>query len=326
MSSPQQFLNSELGAATNMPMSSPHQSLETDRLVSSSQHSLDRELSAATDKLLLASHQAAAHAVLFTNELLCDIVGRLPFKDIISATRTCKLWRDALKDDQHMQEALFLKPTEIREVICDNHLLNDLEQPVAISDCLIIGEPHPRIGSICGEIGGEGVIMCPRPFPDFGHPDGNWRNMLIVQPPCTTVTLNTKRFGQFEKCEYQRGSGVTLGGLHDFIQLRVPKNKFYPDVWVTIPGYVFHGDVKVLWKLFTRRCDVVAGVVCRPADLPLRVESSDLESSDDSDNGNNDWDDIDEHWDRDLIESGYWDGGYDGGDFADDDLCNESMY
>jgi hypothetical protein len=43
-----------------------------------------------------ASYEAA-HAVLFTNELLCDIMARLPLQDVVATTGVCRFWRDALK-------------------------------------------------------------------------------------------------------------------------------------------------------------------------------------------------------------------------------------
>jgi hypothetical protein len=86
------------------------------------------------------SHQAA-HAVLFTNELLCDIIARLPLGDIVSATVICKFWHAAFEGDQHIQEALFLKPAEIRDVLCENRPINDLERSIAVDDCMILCKP-----------------------------------------------------------------------------------------------------------------------------------------------------------------------------------------
>lgn len=41
----------------------------------------------------------AAHAVLSTNELLCNIIARLPLQDIVAATGICKAWRNAVAAD-----------------------------------------------------------------------------------------------------------------------------------------------------------------------------------------------------------------------------------
>jgi hypothetical protein len=132
------------------------------------------ELGTVTNKLALTSHQAA-HAVLFTNELLCDIIGRLSFEDVLSATGVCKFWRGALKGDQHIQEVLFLKPKGITEVFCDNWRINDLEKPISTSsnDCLVIGQVNPYFDHLCGQVqsAAQGVWFL-GPFPKLDQPDG----------------------------------------------------------------------------------------------------------------------------------------------------------
>ena len=252
-------------------MSSPHQSL-------------DHEPDAATGELPLTSHQAA-HAVLFTNELLCDIIGRLPFRDVLSATRTCKVWRDALKDDQHIQQALFLKPMAITEVLCDNYRIKDLEQPISIDDCMIIGKLHPHLNLISGRVlvGNERCIYG-RSYPKTDHPEGVWREMFITQPPCKKVNVGI-RLGKRLECS----TGVTFGDLCDFIHannLNTPNYQRYPtsrDCVISIRDYAY--ELKMPRdKPFASICQVRAGGVCRPTGLPLPTDYSDTQSSSGSDN------------------------------------------
>lgn len=271
------LLDCEFGPATHIPVSSPLPSL-------------GREPINATDEMLPPTSHQAAHAVLFINELLCDIVGRLPFEDIMSATSTCKSWRSVLTADHNIQESLFLKPAESREVLCENHLINRLEDPIAIEDCLVICKFHPRIRGICGPVQVEGVSLCLRPFPKFDHPNGNWRNMFVAQPPCKTVTVNIRTMGRVDEIEFQRSAGVTLGELYDFIHSGILDDKLYPNGWLSVASHVDENDESIVTKRFSSRCGVAAGVVvCRPANLPLEIISSDTDSSDDL--GGDDWSD-----------------------------------
>jgi hypothetical protein len=314
ISSPQQSLSSQLGTATERPMSSPHQSLHrelgngTERVVSSPHQSLDRELGVATSKLSLTSHQAA-HAVLFTNELLCDIIGRLPFREIVSATGTYKFWRNALKGDQHIQEALFLKPTEVREVFCSNYLLNDLEHPISIDHCTIVGKLHPLVYNTRRLNAGEGRRRSAKSFPKLEHLNGDWREMFATQPPCKKAIVTIKEGTRAEKFMCERDTGVTIGDLKDLIDSKMPDQKETAEAQVGVAHYVNQGSL--MGMRFTSRCKVRAGEVCRPTRLPVPVLKLDTESSDESEDS--------EHWPSDHDE----DGNFIGGDFADKDLRND---
>lgn len=253
--------------------------------MSSPQNSLDRELGAATDKLSLTSHQAA-HAVLFTNELLCDIVARLPFRDIVSVTAVCKTWRGALKEDPHVQEALFLKPMEVREVLCDNHLLNDLERPISLDDCTVICKLHPFADKILGKVlVGKGSRFPSQPFPNIEHPDGTWREMFITQPPSTKLRVCDGRamFNyDFPFVEVPRTTGVTFGEIYDFLKPKQPHLAQAFTVTIAVRGYADEDNMP-RDRPFTSRCKVRDGEVCRPTGLPLPVARPDTDSSDDSD-------------------------------------------
>lgn len=62
------------------------------------------------------SDQVAAHAVFNTNELLCNIIGRMSMRDIALATNVCRAWSDSLKADNAIQRVLWRAPTGIQEI------------------------------------------------------------------------------------------------------------------------------------------------------------------------------------------------------------------
>jgi hypothetical protein len=273
--------------------------------MSSSQQFLHREFGAAISRLSFTSNQAA-HAVLSTKELLYDIVARLPFRDMVSVTGVCKSWRSTLKEDQHIQQALFLKPMEVRDVLCDNILLNDLERPMLIEDGQVVSQLHPYLPRICGDFEPtrEG-LWCLEVSKKSHYPDVTWRAMFITQPPCKLVTVKHHTIHGTERFTYERDTGVTLGELHDYIHAKRPGDRLISHAWITIPGYT--AECSVLFRRpFTSKCKVRAGEVCRPADLPLRVAYSDTDSSDGS---HVDDEDDDDHWDSGFDEDGYYDGG-----------------
>jgi hypothetical protein len=59
--------------------------------------SIAQETLEATPSFTKSHH--AAHAVLNTNELLCNIVVCLPFEDVVNAANVCQTWRRALMDN-----------------------------------------------------------------------------------------------------------------------------------------------------------------------------------------------------------------------------------
>ena len=63
----------------------------------------------------------AAHAVLNTHELLYDILVRLPVIDLVVATGVCRTWH-RLKDNVEIQQALFLVPMEVGDIMANTGL------------------------------------------------------------------------------------------------------------------------------------------------------------------------------------------------------------
>lgn len=259
--------------------------------------SLGRKLSTTTDNgPSLTTHQAA-HAVLFTNELLCDIIRRLPLKDIVSATGLCKFWREALQNNRHIQEALFLEPAEIREVVCKNHRLDDLENPISIDDCMVLCKTHPNIHDIiCDEVQvPKRLVHGFGEFTNFEHPSGTWRDMFLTQPPCKKVTVEIETAYLFETVKCASSTGVKLGEVHDRILSVAPLGLTYDmEVRVGVSGYADE-DSMPRKDPSTTRCKVLHGEVCRPKELPIQVDPSEIESFEDSEDDQDDYD-----WDDDF--------------------------
>ena len=206
---------------------------------------------------------------------------------------------------------------EVREVLCDNHLLKDLERPISLNDCAVIGKLHPCVGRMLGNIMvGRELRLSSKSFSKNELPGGTWREMFIIQPPCEKGRVRNSRamfdfnilFG-----EPASTAGVTLGEICDFFSANVfDQHQGYGD-YMAVCNFADENNMPHD-RLFASRCQVRAGEVCRPAGLPLPVAYPDTESSDDS--GDNDNDDDDE-------DDGNWGGYYDGGDFADEDLRND---
>jgi hypothetical protein len=106
---------------------------------------LDNAIHPAPTETASPRWHRAAHAVLSTNELLCNIIARLPLKDIIAATGICKAWRDAMAADPSVQQALFLRPVKLSEVLVENRQLLALggSETINIDKCTVVGQLHP---------------------------------------------------------------------------------------------------------------------------------------------------------------------------------------
>lgn len=185
------------------------------------------------------SGPTATHAVLFTPELLCNIISQLPLADIVANTGVCHFWRNAVAADQHIQRALFFEPEEVRRGLFfrindswwDN-FLSKVKSGDAIKDvtnmqaCNIIGRVHPylkRISNTWFEMRGSTENDPTRAnigkAPHFTHPDGSWRRMFITQPPCKFVMIMAETLYRTDTeqivIRYRDDDGVRLGGLYD---------------------------------------------------------------------------------------------------------------
>ena len=230
--------------------------------MSSPQNPLHREPGAASDKPLLTSHQAA-HAVLFTNELLCDIVAQLPVQDMVVATGVCRFWRTALSGNERIQTAMFLKSAETQEAMVQDYLAYCLTRPIPLDRCFVIGEVHPSLARICGSITvGEDHLFKreSKPFPEFTHASGNWRDLFISQPPCKRVcaTIDGLKGGPYHHLE--NSAGIKLGELYDHIHTNFSSEVEENSGLTTLGEFAARKDVQI-WEAFTVKCQVRDSVV-----------------------------------------------------------------
>jgi hypothetical protein len=230
------------------------------------------------------SHQAA-HAVFGTNELLCDIIGRLPLKDIVIITGVCKTWRKALLDNVAIQQTLFLAPAAIREITSEMDCLSMSLEDMPRDQYTIIAEFHSYT---------KGPWICKKPKvidpifstsnPARSSPLGVWQNMFITQPPTKSVTITISRNGyrshrharpahwpnDSQQLEFTRETGVKLGELHAFCRSEIRKHtnaislniNFVPK-GVTASGNIVPGG---RWEI--RKGEVVRQTQPRLVELP----------------------------------------------------------
>ncbi|KAM0693768.1 hypothetical protein Q7P36_007025 [Cladosporium allicinum] len=212
--------------------------------------------SSATTSTTPPTIYKAAHAVLNTNELLCEIIGHLPLESIVATTGVCKTWRAALKASAAIQQALFLAPTNISRITTSKADFSERVEAIPGERCVVIGEVHPSLARICGPVSSNSVHL-PRTNPfqvkgttprePFEHPAGLWQNMLMTQPPTSHVDIclyaNRPMFthlrGTRDCASYplQCDEGIRMGQLYDFIEY---KAMMFPEpvaVRVILPGF-----------------------------------------------------------------------------------------
>jgi hypothetical protein len=174
--------------------------------------------------------QTATHAVLFTPELLCNIISQLPLADIVISTGVCHFWRIAVAADHHIQRALFFSPGEVRAaVIIKPKNIEILNIPshwepgriIPSQMCCVLGDLNPFFRKICGV---SPMTQLTRKTKDqdsstrmsnFEFPHGNWRRMFISQPPCKKISMGVISFKGINTITHDNADGIRLGGLYD---------------------------------------------------------------------------------------------------------------
>lgn len=230
----------------------------------------------------------AAHRVFSIPELLCDIVARFSLEEIIVATGVCHTWRNAIAADLSIQQALFLNPREVREVIAEDFYILDLERPIPFENCTIIGELNPWISDICGCVYGCSSVHTSVNF-EFLSCGGLWREMFVTQPPCKAAVVSMQSLDSMnalKSLDFEREAGIKMGELYDFI---AEETRYRPECRRTVvylknfdtEEYAYGGHFP------TTRCQVRNGEVCRPEQLPERPCSG-SECSDDFEPGDGD--------------------------------------
>ena len=174
--------------------------------------------------------QPAAHAVLNTNELLCDIITRLKFKDVFAATAVCQTWRKALKDNLAIQQALFLALVEVRDILSEVDCLSMSLEDIPRNKYTIVGERHTHLPDTW-TAGSPIYDYELRQMPIFKRPFGVWADMFVTQPPIKTVTVSMRlpwvrlyKALRDEQVDFECDTGVKLGGLHEFCRSLLQSN------------------------------------------------------------------------------------------------------
>lgn len=176
--------------------------------------------------------------------------------------------------DLAVQQALFLKPVELSEVLVETRQLLALgeSQTVNIDNCTVVGRLNPFAEKLCGSIKFRAAqsqeLALPRqrwrgspdePCTSFRHrrPAVMWRDIFITQPPCIRVHVEiycldleqivggnadveaTKTHVQEMNGGFnlERSDGIKLGDLYDYVSAYYQRWE-PPSVRKTIRRYV----------------------------------------------------------------------------------------
>jgi hypothetical protein len=225
------------------------------------------------------SHQAA-HAVLNTNELLCDIVVCLPFEDVVNAANVCQTWRRALMYNVAIRQAMFLSPVDISDILSEVDCLSMNVKDIARDKYTVIGKVNGYIldGFTPTTIFDTGAYkpMSKRPF-------GVWADMFVTQPPSKTFSVTLRLQQQDDlKLDLTCETGVKMGELHDFCRSSFGSHRRAVSSTVAPEGFTQEKHAK---DRNGGRWEVRDGKVCRQTQLRL-AELSDPEPESDEE----DWD------------------------------------
>jgi hypothetical protein len=248
---------------------------------SKSKLSLDQPNMAAS-----TSHEAT-HAVFNTYELLCNIVGRMPMKDIISATNVSRTWRNALKADIAIQRSVMRIPAPIREIEtkldCAGMRIEDLPS----DQFEIVVDINPYMTRICDAPGPWRphdmtedhweMLARKSSTPTPKRPAGAWAATFITQPPVKKVLMMVFPGAQSDRCKLSNfvhyppvrrslikcDGGVTMDKLAAFIRSYRLECGCDVVMKVSLPdGYKSRCDLGAMLP-GARRWEVRDGKVCR---------------------------------------------------------------
>jgi len=164
---------------------------------------LSLEQSATLTNMASSTSYQAAHAVFGTNELLCDIIGRLPLKKIVIITGVCKTWRKAILNNVAIQQTLFLAPAAIRDIKSGMECFFMRLEDIPRDQYTIVAEFHSQAKKRwnCEEPNGIEPIF--NTLQSGLSPLGVWQNMFITQPPSKSVTIIISDIGS-DLCRNER--------------------------------------------------------------------------------------------------------------------------
>ena len=242
----------------------------------------------ATPTVPHSATNEAAHAALFTRELLCNIIGRLPFQGILAGTGVCREWRAALVCDPNIREDLFLKPAKVRLVLADSKYMRKKEKLIPLDECAILGTALPflhRVFDLVSFATGNHLFTNSRSLsldtPNsmrrmhssaFGVANNFWNDMFITRPPCSKVHIRIFSCGlprfprkKLHSIELQRADGIKLGDLYDLFNSHLAEDYDQYHIQLTIRNYFPEASVRDEYSVQGRvRCKVHNGEIKRP--------------------------------------------------------------
>jgi hypothetical protein len=256
---------------------------------------LSSEQSATSTNMASSNSHQAAHAVFGTNELLCDIIGRLPLKEIVIITGVCKTWRKALLDNVSIQQTLFLAPAAIHDIMSEVDCLSMSLEDIPRDQYTIVAEFHGQTKRRWNCKYPNVIQPIFNTFKSGLSPLGVWQNMFITQPPSKSVTIIISRNGSRlrrgsartdhwpdvpQELEFTRETGVRFGELHAFCQSEIRKhtNSIALNIKFVPKGVTASRDVVTGGRWEVRKGEVVRQTQPRLVELP-----NDSDDSDDSD-------------------------------------------
>ena len=232
--------------------------------------------------------RTAAHAALFTRELLCNIVARLPFQGVLAATGVCREWRAAIVGDPNIREGLLLKPAEVRLVLAHEKYMRETEKVIPLNECCILGTPLPFLHRIFDKINFAvenktphiNVVMSLKtpkslrrlPTSVFDTANNFWRDMFIAQPSCSNVHISTSprqglghpfAGGKMHDIELRRADGIKLGDFYDTFHSHLTGDYNQFSIVLTVRDWIPAAAVSDKFAKHVR-CEVHNGEVRRP--------------------------------------------------------------
>lgn len=137
-----------------------------------------------------------------------------------------------------IQQALFLAPTRIHQILTHDKDFHNKDFPKRVEDIpcyryVVVGEVNPFLARICGpvlsndddrlDIVDELATISPRE--SFEYPAGPWREWFITKPPTFNARISlypkeeTEKFveRQEKMLFFRCNEGIRLGQLYDYI-------------------------------------------------------------------------------------------------------------
>jgi hypothetical protein len=250
---------------------------------------------APSRKKLSKRHQAstkshhAAHAVLNTNELLCNIVVCLPFEDVVNAANVCQTWRRALMDNVAIRQAMFLSPVDISDILSEVDCLFMNVKDIARDKYTVVGDAHSHVPTGWTP---KTIFDAPEYGPMSKRPFGVWAEMFVTQSPSRTFSITLclenhdpkQPYLQTLKLDFTCETGVKMGELHNFCRSSYESHDGVHVVDTEVAPESFTQE-KYAKDRIGGRWEVRDGKVCRQTQ-PRLAELPDQEASSDEE----DWD------------------------------------